>query len=321
MRGPLIWLGKLVGLLTGGYLTYVALRGSRMLVRPEVRPFAPEGDADPTTPADLGLPYEVVRFTTEDGVTLDGWLVPAARETRAAVVLLHGFTGHRLPELAAFVPWLRRRYHVLQFDFRGHGASGGDLVTLGAYEHRDVAAAVRFLEGRGLGPIALMGISMGAAIAIIAAPNLRVAAVVADAPYAHLGHPITNRLREIGYPLAPLGAKLILAGAAVRARTSLPSPLRAVRRIAPRGLQLIAGREDRLISWRQAQALYDAAAEPKDLFVVDGAAHAESWSTAGAAYEERVLTFLERYLDGADTLGERPPDADPSVREAAGQRL
>ena len=38
-------------------------------------------------------------------------------------MVLHGFSGHRLPELAAFVPWLHERHHVLQFDFRGHGES------------------------------------------------------------------------------------------------------------------------------------------------------------------------------------------------------
>ena len=52
-----------------------------------------------------------------------GWLIPAERETRAAVILMHGFTLASPPWLAGFVPWLRRRYNVLQFDFRGHGSS------------------------------------------------------------------------------------------------------------------------------------------------------------------------------------------------------
>jgi uncharacterized protein len=314
------WLGRLLGLVAGSYLGYVAVRGSRLLVRPEVRPFGPELEGDPSTPADLGLPYEEVRFTTEDGVTLDGWLIPAERETRASVIVLHGFTGHRLPELAAVVPWLRRRYHVLQFDFRGHGASGGRLVTMGAFEQRDVAAAVGFLAGRGLGPVALMGISMGAAIAIIAAPKLPVAAVVADGPYAQLAHPIANRMREIGYPLAWIGSRLIVAAAWLRAGIALPSPLSAVPHVAPRGLLLIGARDDRLISWRQAQALYEAAGEPKELYVVDGAAHAEAWATAGPTYEQRVLSFLARHLDGADA-DDRSRVAGPTIREAAGQRL
>jgi uncharacterized protein len=288
--------GSAIGLLAGAYLTLVAVRGSRALVRPDVRPFLPDVPDGPATPADIGLEYEAVRFTTEDGVTLSGWLIPAGRETRTAVIVMHGFSGHRLPELAAFVPWLHERHHVLQFDFRGHGESEGNLVTLGSHERRDVAAAVRFLESRGLGPTALFGISMGAAIAIVSAPDLPVAAVVADAAFAELRHPVTSRMRELGYPLSGIGARAVIGGMMVRARSRLTDPIRAVARIAPRALLLIAPREDRLISWRQSLRLFEAAGEPKELVVVEGAGHAEAYAVDPQAYREQVLTFLDRHL-------------------------
>lgn len=293
------WLGRGIGLLAGGYLGYVALRGSRLLVQPEVRSLAPEVEGAPATPADLGMDYEDVRFTTDDGVTLAGWLIPAGRETRAVVVLLHGFSGHRLPELATVVPWLQPRYHVLQFDFRGHGGSDPGFVTLGALERRDVAAAVRFVSDRGLGPVALLGVSMGAATAILAAPDLPVAAVVADAAFAEPHHPVANRLREIGYPLAALASRAIVAAAAIRTRTRIRSPLRSVARIAPRALLIIATSADRLIDASQSRKLFAAAREPKELYVVEGAEHGEAYAAGGAAYERRVLGFLERHLDGA----------------------
>ena len=108
---------------------------------------------------------------------------------------MHGFSWHRLPWLTEFVPWIQPRFNILQFDFRGHGNSDDALITLGTLEQRDVAAA-RFLQGRGYGPIALMGISMGGSVAITAAPDLPVAAVVADAAYAVLENPIANRMRR-----------------------------------------------------------------------------------------------------------------------------
>ncbi len=165
---------------------------------------------------------------------------------------------------------------MLQFDFRGHGASDPAGTTLGTAERRDVAAAVRLLQGRGLGPIALYGISMGGATAVLAAPDLPVAAVVADAAYADMRHPIENRMREQRLPLPGLGSRLIVAGAALRTRTRLISPIDRVADVAPRGLLLIAPREDRLVSWRQSVRLYEAAGEPKELYVVDGAAHGEA---------------------------------------------
>ncbi|MGQ0607614.1 MAG: alpha/beta hydrolase [Chloroflexota bacterium] len=296
IRGVLRALGRVIGLAAGVYLAAIGVRGSYVLVHPQTRPFLPDPADAPATPADIGLEYESVRFTTDDGVTLSGWLIPAKRETRTAIIVMHGFSGHRLPELAAFVPWLHERHHVLQFDFRGHGESDDGLVTLGSHERRDVAAAVRFIESRGLGPTALFGISMGAAIAIVAAPDLPVAAVVADAPFAELRHPVASRMRQIGYPLAGIGARLVVAGATLRARSRLMDPIRAVARISPRALLLIAPREDRLISWRQSDRLYAAAGEPKELVVVDGAGHAEAYAVDPVAYRERVLGFLDRYL-------------------------
>ena len=289
-------IGRIAGLVSGAYLTYVAIRGSRLLVRPDVRAFEPDIAGGPATPGDLGLDYEPVRIVTHDGLTLTGWLVPAARDTTTAVVVMHGFSGHRLPELAAFVPWLAERHHVLQFDFRGHGESDPSVVTLGAHERRDVEAAVAFLASRQLGPIALFGVSMGAAIALVAAPDVPVAAVVADAAFAELHHPIANRMREVGYPLPGLGARAIVAAAAVRARSRLADPLHSVARIAPRALLVIAPKDDSLISWRQSLRLFEAAGEPKELYVAEGAGHAEAYAVDPERYRQVVLDFLERHL-------------------------
>jgi len=291
--------GRLVGLVTGLYLVYVAVRGSGMVVRPHQRPLEPESPGAPASPADLGLDYEDVGFTTDDGVTLSGWFIPAARETSTAVVVMHGFTGNRLPELAGFVPWLHERHHVLQFDFRGHGESGPGTVTMGSHERRDVAAAVTYLHGRGIERIALFGTSMGAAAAILAGPQLPVAAVVADAPYARASHPIANRLREQGWPLAGPGAIAIVTAAALRAGSRLGDPIEAVAGLAPRALLVITPVEDRLISWRQGLALYEAAGQPKELFVVPGAGHGDAYVTDPDGYRDRVLGFLDRYLEAA----------------------
>jgi uncharacterized protein len=300
-RGLAAWLGGILAAATLGYLGYLTLEGSRRIVSPGRRPFVP-AEGEPATPADLGITYQDVTFTTEDGVSLSGWLIPAARKTRATVVLMHGYSWNRLPWLAGFVPWLQRRYNVLQFDFRGHGDSDDALITLGTLEQRDVAAAVHFLTGRGLGPIALMGVSMGGSVAIMAAPDLPVAAVVADAAYADLRNPISNRMREAGYPLARLGSRLVVGAASLRARARLRSPIQRVAGIAPRGLLLIAPSDDKTVSPAQSQRMFDAAGEPKELFVVEGAAHADAHAAAPEAYERRVLDFLAKHLDGASPV-------------------
>jgi dipeptidyl aminopeptidase/acylaminoacyl peptidase len=297
-RSLAAWLGRIVAAGAAGYLGFLTIEGSRRVVRPARKAVEPIETGAPAHPGDIGLEHEDVRFTTDDGVTLDGWLIPSGRDSRAAVVLMHGFSWHRLPWLTEFVPWIQPRYNVLQFDFRGHGRSDDAPITLGTLEQRDVAAAVRFLQGRGYGPIALMGVSMGASVAIMAAPDLPVAAVIADAAYARLENPIGNRLRQGHYPLPRLGARLVVLAASLRARTWLRDPVQRVGRIAPRGLLLIAPRDDRLVDWTQSEALLAAAGEPKELMVVDGAAHSDAHAVAGQDYERRVLGFLGRHLDG-----------------------
>src|SRR4029079_17134525 len=212
-RSLAAWLGRIAAAFAAGYLGFVTVEGSRRVVRPARKAVEPTEAGGPAHPGDIGLAHEDVRFTTDDGYTLDGWLIPAARQTRAAVVLMHGFSWHRLPWLTEFVPWIQPHYNVLQCDFRGHGNSDDAPITLGTLEQRDVAAAVRFLQGRGYGPIALMGVSMGASVAIMAAPGLPVPAVVSDAAYAVLQTPIANRMRESRYPLARLGSQLVVAAA------------------------------------------------------------------------------------------------------------
>jgi fermentation-respiration switch protein FrsA (DUF1100 family) len=132
----------------------------------------------------------------------------------------------------------------------------------------------------------------------MAAPDLPVAAVVADAAYADLRNPISNRMREAGYPLSVLGSRLVVGAASLRARARLRSPIQRVAQIAPRALLLIAPSGDRTVSPAQSQRMFEAAGEPKELYIVEGAAHADAHAAAPEAYERRVLDFLARHLDG-----------------------
>ncbi|HEX2222230.1 MAG TPA: alpha/beta hydrolase, partial [Candidatus Limnocylindria bacterium] len=114
-----------------------------------------------------------------------------------------------------------------------------------------------------------------------------------------LHHPIANRLRHARYPLARFGSRAILAAAALRTRLWLPDPIDRVAAVAPRPLLVIAPRDDALIHYTESVALHARAGEPKELWVVDGAGHGEAVVLGGQAYRERVLAFLERYLDRA----------------------
>ena len=81
-------------------------------------------------------------------------------------------------------------YGVLWFDFRGHGRSQASKVTFGLHEVQDTKAAVDFLlDQHEVNPeqIGVLGISMGGAIAILAAAqNPNISAVAIEGVFAEL---------------------------------------------------------------------------------------------------------------------------------------
>src|SRR3972149_12081659 len=89
-------------LLVGGYGALVFILfffQSPLLYLPNV----PSRDVV-VTPDDAGLAYESVTIATGDGVTLDGWFVPA-RQARGGLLFFHGNAGnisHRLDSLKIF---------------------------------------------------------------------------------------------------------------------------------------------------------------------------------------------------------------------------
>lgn len=146
----------LLALVYAGLSAYVATQAT--LVKRHVA----EG-----SPADLGLRFEEVAFTSAapDPVPLRGWYL-AASGTRA-VVMVHGIDGHRwdtfhhVDRLAALL--VNHGYDVLTFDLRGSGESGGERLGLAWLERLDVAAAVQLVRERGIpaGHIGVWGQSFG----------------------------------------------------------------------------------------------------------------------------------------------------------------
>lgn len=118
-----------------------------------------------STPAASGLAWEDVYFTASDGVSLNGWWVPAP-SSRCTVLFCHGNGGN-----ISFLGPRIEIYHSLNFDvfvfdYRGYGMSGGKPSEEGTY--RDVQAAWDYLtETRNIRPdrIVVIGMSLGGPIA------------------------------------------------------------------------------------------------------------------------------------------------------------
>jgi len=170
--------------------------------------------SDSSVPTDLGVAD--VTFESTDGTPIRAWLAPA-KIGAPAVVLVHGFKTSR----AEMLPWARflheAGYNALLLDLRGAGRSGGATIGLGATETRDIVQAAQTAgEAFRTDHVAVLGISLGAGAAILAAADdPRITAVVADSAWtdqdfllARLGFIDIGAFR---LPLPPLGVPAVNA--------------------------------------------------------------------------------------------------------------
>jgi alpha-beta hydrolase superfamily lysophospholipase len=229
----------------------------------------------------MNLRSSGARMLTSDRVTLAGRCWPTGETVRAGVVLVHGFAAScDQPAVVAVAEELSRNgLHVVSYDARGHGRSGGDC-TLGDREQLDVAAAVEVARDGGR-PVVLVGASMGA-VAVLryaagpdADPGL--AGVVAVSSPARWTMPLNARaVMAAGLTRTRLGRFLARRHLRVRLSakwTRTEPPVELVERVrAP--VAFVHGECDRFIPTRDVYDLFQAAPAPSHLEVVPGMGHA-----------------------------------------------
>jgi alpha-beta hydrolase superfamily lysophospholipase len=122
-----------------------------------------------------------VTLTAADGVTISGEFYEASATPAPAVVLVHMLGRSRADWEDMATTLAAAGVTALAIDVRGHGASGGSVRPL-TDAVQDVRAALQWLSQRsGVRPdaLGLVGVSMGASLAVLAALDQPLARVVA----------------------------------------------------------------------------------------------------------------------------------------------
>lgn len=256
------------------------------------------------TPADYGVQtWEEVSFPNPAGQQLRGWFIPPAPPADGALlVFVHGLGSNRSDLLEQAALLHTHGYGALLFDLRNHGESEGEITTLGYLEAEDVGAAVEYglsrpeVDARRIG---LVGMSMGGATVLRAAARIpEVDAVVAEAAYTSIEDNLAHGVRALTglppFPFAPLVAWFgeIEAGIDIR----MVRPIDDVDEISPRPLLLIHGDQDPTVPVENSRALYAAALEPKQLYIVPGAGHGGFLQADPQHFEPILVGFLNAAL-------------------------
>jgi fermentation-respiration switch protein FrsA (DUF1100 family) len=84
--------------------------------------------------------------------------------------------------------------------------------------------------------------------------------------------------------------------------------LKEVAKIAPRASLFIHGLRDRTCDPEDSVRLYEAAREPKELWLLEEAGHCDAYFLDRETYCERVATFFEEHLLEASSSGTDRPE-------------
>ena len=256
------------------------------------------------TPAAFGIPFEEIRFPTENNRRLYGWWIPARTEssrTSPTVILAHGW-GRNLGRMMPYVQALHPKgYDLLAFDLRSHGSSDRDTYPNMLKFSEDIRAAVNFLTTQASevpSEIGVIGLSVGGGAAIHAAAadeRIRVAVTVGA-----IAHPVDVMRLEFAkklLPYFPVGW-LMLKYLQLRIGVNFNrvAPVNVIPRTTAKIL-LIHGDQDTVVPLQEGRKLLRAGNPDTALLWVvpekghsDCHEHPEFWARVGSFLEEVLST-------------------------------
>lgn len=244
------------------------------------------------------MAYTEITVKSFDGLTLHGKYYET-RKGAPIELMFHGYRGSAERDLCGGIQrCFALNRNVLIVDQRAHGKSGGNIITFGLKESRDVLSWVEEINARfgADSKIILCGISMGAATVMLATgfdlPK-NVIGALADCGYTSAKEIISNVISKTGLP-SPLLYPFVRLGAIIFGGFD---PNKATPEIALKNCKIpiifIHGESDNFVPCYMSEKNYAAVSSKKRIMMVAGAGHGASYLVDPERYLETLRNFYD----------------------------
>ncbi|MGN1104063.1 MAG: alpha/beta hydrolase [Candidatus Coproplasma sp.] len=244
------------------------------------------------------------RVEIENGCRLVGYYYDFGGKN--TVIMFHGYHATPFNNFAVAMKTFKKLgFNVLLTVQRGHGESGGKLITFGVKEQGDCLAWVDYVNGQ-FRPenIVLYGVSMGSFSVMCLSDKLsgkNVMANVCDCGYINAYEEICLDIKKrLGFV-----SKLIMP--CVRLLAIVfggfdPAKDNACRHLSKTDIPtyFIHGEEDKIVPVECTKTAYTACSSKKHACYLEGCGHAQAFLVGGEKINQTLIDFLNDALKQSD---------------------
>lgn len=244
---------------------------------------------------------EHVQITSFDGLMLRGLLIKAKQESDKMVIAIHGYRMNNLKEYAKYLQFYHDAgFHILLPDNRAHGQSEGKYIGFGYLDKFDCLQWIDFVEKQSQKNIQIIlhGISMGSATVLMASGeplSQAVKCIISDCGYSSMMEEVKHAIQQTPIPSIMMKPAAFLSRYHAGYDFKKVSTIEQVKKSHTPTL-FIHGDQDNFVPTKMVYELYGACPSQKELLIVKGAKHAQSFDVDPDLYQRTVLSFIQKYV-------------------------
>lgn len=248
--------------------------------------------------------YERYYMLSDRGEQLVGYLMKPEKESKVYAFCAHGYRSDAKGEFCKIAHYyLKKGINVFMPDHIASGESEGTHCTFGYCESTDCLKWLSYMKdtfGSDI-KILLHGVSMGAATVMMMTGNdalpENVKLTVADCGYSTAIGEFTEKLNDLHLP-ADLIIKCVNEVNKIRLGFDFGDirPVDSVKN-AKIPMLFVHGTSDTFIPQRMSEECFEAcASEYKELLLIEGADHAQSFPTNPESYSAKLDEFIDKFI-------------------------